>query len=228
MKSNLYAACVVAVGLIIGSFCLYLGIEDFVNKDRIVSVKGLSTREVKADHVVWPLSFSADGNDLPALYAEIGKLQDIVKNFLLEKGFKIEDIAFGTVSVSDNWDSYYNHRPEFHYSISSKVVVSTDDVDLVAKANGSQAELLQRGIIVNSSEWSIDYEFRGLSELKPEMIQEATKNARAVAQKFADDADCSLGSISTASQGQFSVSDDPYQPWIKHVRVVTTVDYFLK
>lgn len=60
------------------------------------------------------------------------------------------------------------------------------------------------------------------------MIEEATRNARAVAQKFADDAQCSLGSIRNASQGQFSIESDEYQPWIKHVRVVTTVDYFLE
>ena len=73
----------------------------------------------------------------------------------------------------------------------------------------------------------MEYQYNGLSELKPEMIEEATKNARAVAQKFADDASCRLGTIRRASQGQFSVEPDEYQPWIKHVRVVTTVDYFL-
>ena len=75
--------------------------------------------------------------------------------------------------------------------------------------------------------WNLDYKYNGLPELKPQMIEEATQNARAVAQKFADDAQCSLGSIRRASQGQFSVENDEYQPWVKHVRVVTTVDYYL-
>lgn len=84
-----------------------------------------------------------------------------------------------------------------------------------------------QGIIVVANEWSLDYQYNGLNNLKPSMIEEATKNARAVAQKFADDADCSLGSIRTANQGQFSIESDQYQPWMKHVRVVTTVEYLL-
>ncbi|MBP5290381.1 MAG: SIMPL domain-containing protein, partial [Paludibacteraceae bacterium] len=108
------------------------------------------------------------------------------------------------------------------------IVVATKNVELVSKTNGLESELLQRGIILNSNDWSIDYQFNGLNELKPEMIEEATKNARAVAQKFAEDAGCSLGSIRHANQGVFSVESDNFQPWIKHVRVVTTVDYFLK
>ena len=94
-------------------------------------------------------------------------------------------------------------------------------------SQGCQSELLGRGIIVNSQDWNLDYQFNGLTELKPQMIEEATKNARTVAQKFADDANCSLGSIRSAYQGQFSVESDQYQPWIKHVRVVTTIDYYL-
>ena len=93
---------------------------------------------------------------------------------------------------------------------------------------GCQAELLAKGVILNSYSWNTDYQFNGLTELKPEMIEEATKNARSVAQKFADDAQCSLGSIRKASQGQFSVETDNNQPWIKHIRVVSTIDYYLR
>ena len=98
----------------------------------------------------------------------------------------------------------------------------------MAKSIGKESSLLKEGIIVESGEWSVDYQFNGLAELKPQMIEEATRNARAVAQKFADDAQCSLGSIRRANQGQFSIEDDQYQPWVKHVRVVTTLDYFLE
>lgn len=61
------------------------------------------------------------------------------------------------------------------------------------------------------------------------MIEEATKNARASAEKFAQDSGSSLGKIRRANQGQFSITDrDSNTPYIKSVRVVTTVEYFLK
>ena len=227
MKSNLLAGALVALGLTLSGLFIYCGFSKFSNKDRAVSVKGLSTREVKADHAVWPLSYAWNGNDLPALYEKVEQVTERVKKHLLSLGFEESDIRQGSISVSNNWDSYYGVRPEFKYTLSTSLIVSTDKVDLVVASQGKEASLLKEGIIVKTESWNLDYQFNGLPELKPSMIEEATQNARAVAQKFADDAQCSLGSIRRASQGQFSVESDQYQPWVKHVRVVTTVDYFL-
>jgi hypothetical protein len=229
MKNNLLAGAVIALGLCLGGMFIYLGISKFANKDRAVSVKGLSTREVEADHAVWPLSYAWSGNDLPALYAQLETITARVKKHLLTQGFEESDIRQGSISVNDNWSDYYgNHRPEYKYTLSTSLIVSTDKVQLVVASQGKEAELLKEGIIVKSEKWNLDYQFNGLPELKPSMIEEATQNARAVAQKFADDAQCSLGSIRRASQGQFSIESDEYQPWVKRVRVVTTVDYFLE
>ncbi len=227
MKSNLLAGALIAVGLLLGGLFIYLGISKIASKDRAVSVKGLSTREVKADYAVWPLSFAWSGNDLPALYEKVEQVTARVKKHLLALGFEEADIRQGSISVNNNWDSYYGNRPEFKYTLSTSLIVSTDKVDLVVASQGKEASLLKEGIIVKTETWNLDYQFNGLPELKPSMIEEATQNARAVAQKFAEDAKCNLGSIRRASQGQFSVESDQYQPWVKHVRVVTTVDYFL-
>ena len=229
MKNNLLAGALIALGLCLGGCFIYLGMSKFANKDRAVSVKGLSTREVEADHAVWPLAYAWNGNDLPSLYAQLENVTARVKKHLLSLGFEEADIRQGSITVSDNWSDYYgNHRPEYKYTLSTSLIVSTDKVQLVVASQGKEAELLKEGIIVKTERWNLDYQFNGLPELKPSMIEEATQNARAVAQKFADDAQCSLGSIRRASQGQFSIESDEYQPWMKHVRVVTTVDYFLE
>lgn len=226
--SGISGTTLVAIAIFCGAWFIAGAIRHFADKDRIVTVKGLSTRDVLADEAVWPLNFVVSGNDLGALYAEQAKVSGLVNDFLLEKGFLPEDIRQGSTSVNDNWSDYYNRRPDYHYTIRATVVVNTKDVERVRQTNGCQNELLKRGIILNSNEWSLHYQFNGLNELKPEMVEEATKNARAVAQKFAEDADCRLGSIRNANQGQFSIETDEYQPWVKHVRVVTTVSYNLK
>jgi hypothetical protein len=183
---------------------------------------------VAADYVVWPLSYGLNGNDLPSLYQSLNGVTSKVKNHLLALGFEDADLRMGPVSVDNNWENYYgNNRPEYKYTLRTSIIVSTDKVQLVVASQGKEADLLKEGIIVTSNKWDLDYQYNGLPELKPAMIEEATRNARAVAQKFADDAQCSLGSIRRASQGQFSVEPDQYQPWVKHVRVVTTVDYYL-
>ncbi len=226
-KNKIIAAFIVAVGLALSGLFISLGINKMANRDRAVTVKGLSTQDVKADYVVWPLSFGLLGNNLTSLYDDISDMQKTVRKFLISKGFADKDIKQGNISVTNNWQNYYGEKPEYHYTINTSIIVSTENVDLVIANQGCQSELLSRGYIVRSDEWSLDYQYNGLNELKPRMIEEATKNARAVAQKFADDSNSRLGGIRRASQGQFSVEDDQYQPWIKHVRVVTTVDYFL-
>lgn len=228
MKNNILAGALIALGLTLGGLFIYCGISKFADKDRAVSVKGLSTREVEADYAVWPLSYGLNGNDLPQLYQNLGRVTDKVKKHLLALGFEESDLRQGSISVGDNWSNYYGERrPEYKYTLRTSLIVSTDKVKLVVASQGKEAELLKEGIIVTTEKWNLDYQYNGLPELKPSMIEEATQNARAVAQKFADDAQCSLGSIRRASQGQFSIENDEYQPWIKHVRVVTTVDYFL-
>ena len=228
MKNNLFAACMVALGIALAGMFVYLGFRCNAEKDRAVVVKGLSTRDVQADYAVWPLSFGVQSDDLPTAYRELNKVTETLKKFLVQKGFLETDLRVGNTTVQDLWNNYYSdRRPDYRYSVERTLVVSTKDVARVVASQGCQSELLNKGIIVNSQEWNLDYQFTGLTELKPSMIEEATKNARAVAQKFADDANCSLGSIRNASQGQFSIESDQFQPWIKHVRVVTTIGYYL-
>ena len=111
------------------------------------------------------------------------------------------------------------------------LTVASKDVDKVRKLMGRQGELLKQGIAFSEGDYRYRkvYSFNGLNEIKPEMIDEANKNARVTAEKFALDSDSKLGKIKTATQGQFSIEDrDENTPYIKKVRVVTSVQYFLE
>jgi len=228
MDKHFFSALVIAVGVALAGVFIYMGIHQIAYHDRAVTVKGLSQRTVHADYVVWPLKFQVSGNDLTSLSRQLSQVEKTARQFFLDKGFKAEDMSLSNVEVENNWANYYERRPEYNYTISRSLIISTADVERVVSNQGCQAELLAQGVILNSYAWNTNYQYNGLSDLKPEMIEEATKNARAVAQKFADDAQCALGSIRNASQGQFSIENDENQPWMKHVRVVTTVDYYLK
>ena len=94
-----------------------------------------------------------------------------------------------------------------------------------------QGELLTQGVAVSATDYQnqITYDYTDLNKIKPKMIEEATKNAREAADKFAKDSESHLGKIKDASQGQFSIEDrDANTPFIKEVRVVSTIDYYLK
>ena len=111
------------------------------------------------------------------------------------------------------------------------ITVTSNQVKLVRQLINEQSELLKQGIAITGEpyRYGVQYEYTGLNDIKPQMIETATKNARAAAEKFATDSESKLGKIKKASQGQFSISDrDDNTPYIKKVRVVTTIDYALE
>ncbi|WP_455608592.1 SIMPL domain-containing protein [Bacteroides rodentium] len=232
MISWILEAAIIAVVLFSVGAMLKGGLNNFVNKDRIVSVKGLAEMEVPADKVVWPLVYKDIGNDPALLYANMEQKNATIVGYLESNGIGKEEISIAPPEVIDMQAERYGDRNvAYRYNATSVITVTSKNVDKVRKLMSGQAELLKQGIAITGGDYryNVSYEFTGLNEIKPKMIEDATKNARAAAEKFAKDSDSELGKIRNASQGQFSISDrDAYTPYIKSVRVVTTVNYYLK
>ena len=232
MKSFRWEALILASGLIILGLLLKTGLDNFSGRERIVNVKGLSEMEVPADKVTWPLVFKELGNNLSDLYEKINANNKAVVAFLKSNGLTDGDISVNAPEIIDMQAERYNTTPpQYRYNVTSVITVNSSQVDLVRKLIGNQGELLRQGIAVTGGEYRYNtvYYFTGLNDIKPRMIEEATRNARAAAEKFAKDSDSRLGKIKNASQGQFNITDrDENTPYIKNVRVVTTVNYFLK
>ena len=230
---KIISAIIIAAGIVVMGFALRSGIVTFKDMDRRVTVKGLSEREVKADKVTWPLVYKELGNDPAAMYQLLVYKNRQVVAFLKSAGIKDEDTSVNPPVITDRQaDNYGNEIMNYRYKAKSVITVTSSDVDKVRSLMRRQSELMKQGIALVSEEYSnttVSYEFTGLNKIKPEMIEEATKNARATAQKFADDSESSLGGILSAQQGQFSIEDrDSNTPYIKRLRVVNTIEYSLK
>ena len=201
--------------------------------DRYVEVKGLSEREVNADLAVWPLQITLAGNELGALKQSIEKQSDLVYRFFINQGFQPAEITRGTTNVQDAHANIYNAnagRTEYRYLAVSELTVRTNEIKKLQNALTESLDLMSEGIILGSKNtWRpIEYIFTGLNDLKPQMIEEATTNAREVAEKFARDSGSKVGKIRIARQGLFTISDrDQNTPEIKLVRVVSTIDFQL-
>lgn len=235
-KDTRVAALILGVFLFLGLAALgdLLGNAALEYKalDRTVTVKGLSEREYPADIVIWPIQFNTVSNDLTDLYAQIDTSTSKIRNFLQENGIKTDEISVSAPAINDKSMYQYNSVdiPEFRYTASQTVTIYSKNIDSVRSAKGSLSKLGKEGIIFSGDDYgsSTEYIFTQLNEVKPEMIAEATVKARAVAEKFAEDSESSLGKIRKASQGQFSISPrDTNNPHIKKIRVVTTVEYYL-
>ena len=232
-KGKFYSGLFIMVGLIFLGMMIPKAVSNFRSFDRIVTVKGLSEREVKADKVIWPLAFNVVGNDISSVYSEIDRKTGKVIEFLKSGGIQDSEITVSVPTVSDKYaQEYGNNDRTFRYLSKNVITVCTGNVDAVLALMNKQVDLLKDGLVLgsgNSWENPVEFKFEGLNDIKPEMIEDATKNAREAAQKFAKDSGSRLGKIKTANQGTFSIENrDSNTPYIKKVRVVSSVTYYLK
>ena len=206
MKQNrIIAAAIIALGIMGMGWFIKAGIDNFANKDRRVTVKGLAEREVPADKVTWSIGTKVTGNDLPLLYENINAQTDKIKAFLRQNGLEEKEITVNPPSISDlEAREWGDNQKNFRYIVTTTITVAT---------NNSDAQ----------------YEYASFQQMKPEMMAEAIKNAQKTAEQFAEASKSDLGPIQTAGQGQFEIEDrDQNTPYIKKLRVVTTLTYSLK
>jgi uncharacterized protein len=229
LKSALALGALVCAGLVGAAYVGGSSAIKFKEYERTVTVKGLSERDVPADVAVWPIGFTGASADLAALYAGMEKSSRRIVDYLGSKGFSASEITVVPPAVTDKlaqqWDS--GEKVQLRYRASQTITVYSNKVDLVRSSMNGLADLGKSGIAFTDSQ-STEFIFTKLNELKPAMVEEATRSAREVAQKFAGDSNSRLGKIKEANQGQFTMeSRDNSSPHVKRIRVVSTVEYYL-
>ena len=235
MNDGLKAATVlgafVCAGLTLMGYLLGSSAIRFKEYERVVSVKGLAEKEVPADVAVWPINFSGANADLTALYSSLELDTKEVVDFLVASGFGPSEITVAPPAITDKFAQQFSNteRVQLRYTARQTITVYSNKIDLVRKAANNLAALGKKGIAFGGPEYQrTEYLFTRLNDIKPAMVEEATRKAREVAAKFANDSHSKLGKIRSANQGQFTVSDrDSNTPYIKNVRVVSTVEYYL-
>jgi len=220
------------IGFIALGFLLSSGALKVKELERTVTVKGLSEREVQADIAIWPIRFNEANNDLNQLYSEIQRKSDLAVNFLKQFGFSDSEISISQPAILDRQAQSYGDASAIKYRFTSSVTITvySKKVEEVRNAMKKIVDLGKQGIAITGQDYEnkTEFLFTGLNNIKPEMIEEATKNARMVAQKFAKDSNSKLGKIKKGRQGQFSIMNrDRSTHYIKKIRVVSTVEYYL-
>lgn len=218
------------LGLVVAGIALANALYDVRATERFVTVKGLAEREVAADLALWPIVFTNTGDDLSAVQAQVESDAATIRSYLRQFGFQDSESSLSAPRVTDLLaNSYGGQRPAERYQVESTLTLRSGEIDRVAEAIQRSGELVRSGVtLIRSYEYSTQYLFTALESIKPEMIAEATRDARRAAEQFAADSGATVGGIRRAQQGYFSIEDrDAYSPEFKKVRVVTTVDYFL-
>lgn len=232
ISSHFVLGAFICIGLVLLGYSISRSVIKIKALDRTIEVKGLSEREVPANIAIWPIKFKEAGNDLNNLFSSIQRKNAIIAEFLKKQGFKEKDISISAPAILDRQaqENTESDKIRYRYSGASTVSVYTENVDSVRNTMQKLVDLGKLGIAISGETYESKtlFLFTKLNDIKPGMIEEATKNAREVAEKFAQDSKSKLGKIKSASQGQFSIEDrDNNTPYIKKVRVVSTVQYYL-
>ena len=227
----LISASIMAVGLIAGGYLLGDGLTRAKAADRSVTVRGLAERDVKADLATWTIAYSATAGDLPTAQASVDRDSTAIRAFFKELGFPDDAIQPTGVNVSN-----FTNNGVQQFTVRQRMTLRTTDIARAERAVKRQFDLVRRGVVLEEGS-GMAYTFTKLNDIKPEMVAEATRDARAAAEQFAKDSGTTVGTIKSATQGYFSidardgdsgggwgVTDTPF----KKVRVVTTVDFYLR
>lgn len=237
-KSRLLSALLVAFGLLSAGF--FPGYYYYKTKmeANFVTVKGLAEMNVKADLAVWKIKFVTTNNDLLAAQQEIARQKSAIVAFLQKKGLQTSEISEGRVETNDLMANPYRSSNDMtsRYILSQVITVRSVNVDTVEQALRDNGELVAAGIIFDSQSYGspVSYIFTKLNDIKPQMLEEATKNAAEAAAEFAKSSNSRVGRIRTANQGVFSILPAEETPDAmqsqqinKKVRVVSTIQYWL-
>ena len=225
------AAIVIALGLAGAGWLAANGMARLRTADRFVTVKGSAEKIVNADLVVWPLAQSVGGNDLTAVQAQLEANTRTIRDFLIQAGFGDGEIVLSPPRLEDRWAyAFGDNRPPERFRYSNTVTLRTARVQEALAALRRSGDIVARGVMLNTEEGGgPQFDYTQLNAIKPALIAEATANARHSAEQFAKDSGARLGGIRTANQGVVSIENrDAGSPQIKKIRVVTTVDYFLR
>lgn len=226
--SLVVSAALVALGLAAAGYFVGQGISERGAGRRIISVKGLSEREVPASVATWTIGYSSTGNELGEINRKLAESTKAVVAFLKEAGFAETDMAVQPPSLHDTSMDVREKDsppPPERYRADQAVLLRTSKVDAIKPALASASNLMVSGVLL-SGKSEPNYIFNQVNEIKPAMIQEATKNARIAAEQFSRDSQTTLGKLRNATQGWFQVENrDAATPERKIVRVVVDVEY---
>ena len=236
--------CLLA-GLILGGYFIGKGVTRFKSDTRTVTVKGLVEKEVKADQAIWTLNFRRAGDNLKDVHTKIIADRDATVAFLKKQGFKNEEITWQPSKTIDKLAREYGQNEQhfrFRYVVTSSLRVMTKNIDMVLLALGATEELLKAGILLDGQQGegmaNPRYILTTFNALRPQLLAEATKNARFTAEQFASDSGARIGKIRSANQGMIQIfgsegNDEsaPYSPTstpVKKIRVVSTFEFELR
>ncbi len=217
MKNNA-TAIIFGLAIVIAAYLLGNAYSNRNKIDGNVSVTGLGKADFTSDLIVWEGSFSKESFDLKEAYNDLENDKKIIADYLSVKGITADEIVFNAVNSRKNTKAKYSDQGQYigdeflGYILTQSLQINSKEVEKVEKVSREITELLNKGIQFYSQ--PPRYYYTRLADLKVEMISKATADAKARAEKIAENSGSSLGDLISAKMGIFQItgqnSDENY------------------
>ncbi len=209
MNKNIIAIAIASLGFVIGLALLGNAIKNRNKSENTISVTGLGSKKFTSDLITWSGNFSRNSFELKSAYDQLANDRKVIENYMISKGIPKNEIVFSAVDIQKQY-SYTNdgngnsHQTFAGYQLSQKVSLESKDVSKIENLSRNITEIINLGIEFTSS--PPNYFYTKLADVKQQMIADATKDAKARAEKIAENAGSSLGNLKKATMGVIQIT----------------------
>ena len=203
------SAIIFSIAIVIAAWFLGDSYVDRANPDGTISVTGAGSENFTSDLIVWEGRFSQINENLERAYTQLNQDKNTVRNYLIEKGIKEDNIVFNSVQTNEQREQQYQNGNYVGsifkgYQLTQSIKIESNDVELIENVSREITELLNKGVQFNST--PPRYYYTKLADLKIEMISKATEDARVRAEKIAENSGGTLGELKSANMGVFQIT----------------------
>ncbi len=210
MSNRVISTGIIALAIIIATSLLSNVWQKTHANLNTIKVTGLAQKDFDSDLIVWKGSFNQRAFTLKDAYKQIKNDVETVKKYFAGKGIDSKEIVFSSVTIDKLFKNIYNSEgavinQEFEgYTLTQNVQIESKQVDKVEQLSREITELIDAGIEFTS--YQPEYFYTKLSELKLDLLSNATKDGSIRAKNIADNADNSIGDLKSANMGIFQIT----------------------
>ncbi|MBP5495739.1 MAG: SIMPL domain-containing protein [Bacteroidales bacterium] len=208
-NKSVVIAIIVSIGFFLAAIAV--GIAYYMSKkpQKTVSVVGLVEKDFTSDLIVWEFDYSAEASDMKEAYTKLKEQNEIVKAYLKKAGIPEKEIDFKKITTSPTYNSYYDEKGHWRqvqtgYEAHQVVRIESRDIEKIETLTRDIAELYDQNIMINNN--NPEYYYTKLSDLKLQMLAEASQDARNRAETITKSAGAKLGDLKSANMGVFQIT----------------------
>ena len=201
-------AIIASVGLVLAAAAIGVAYYQTKKPQKTVSVVGLVEKDFTSDLIVWEFDYAAKDMDMKQAYAKLKAQNEIVKAYLKSAGIPDKETDFKKITTRPTYNSYYSNGhwvEDFDgYEASQTVRIESRDIEKIEALTRDIAELYDQNIMINND--NPEYYYTKLSDLKMQMLAEASQDARHRAETITKNAGAELGDLKSANMGVFQIT----------------------